>query len=221
MSSGSDRLRPLWDFDDLGGSEARLREQLERETTDGDRAEVLTQLARVEGLRERFEKGEELIYQAEALAGDSVAARIRIDLERGRLLRSSGDAFGAMPKFEAAYNAAMEAGELFMAVDAAHMCAIAAADRGSRLGWTQRGIEIAEASPDRSVSYWLGPLYNNLGVDHASAGEREAALDAFQRALGIRLRYPENQQAIQWAKKSVAEALGALGRDEEAKAILG
>jgi tetratricopeptide (TPR) repeat protein len=217
----TDRLRALWDFDDLDGSEQRLREQLDRESTDAGRAEVLTQLARVEGLRERFNRGEELIYQAEALAGDSLVARIRIDLERGRLLRSSGDAYGSMPHFEAAYNAAIKGGEMFMAVDAAHMCAIAAGDRGSRLGWTQRGIEIAEASTDRNVSYWLGPLYNNLGVDHADAGEKKAALDAFQRALEIRRRYPENLQAIQWAKEAVAEALRALGRDEEAKAVLG
>ena len=40
-----DRLRPFWDFDDLDGSERRLREQLERETSDSGRAEVLTLLA--------------------------------------------------------------------------------------------------------------------------------------------------------------------------------
>jgi len=216
----TDRLRAFWDFDDLDGTEASLREQLERETTGGGRAEVLTQLARVEGLREKFDKGEELIRQAEALAGDSGAARIRIDLERGRLLRSSGNHSSAMPRFEAAYNAAMRARELFMAIDAAHMCALAAPNRGSRLGWTQRGIDVAEASSDRNVSYWLGPLYNNLGVDHADAGEHEAALTAFQRALEVRLRYPENPQAIQWARESVAEALRALGRDDQAKAVL-
>ena len=216
----TDRLRAFWDFDDLDGTEASLREQLERETTGGGRAEVLTQLARVEGLREKFDKGEELIRQAEAFAGDSGAARIRIDLERGRLLRSSGNHSSAMPRFEAAYNAAMRARELFMAIDAAHMCALAAPNRGSRLGWTQRGIDVAEASSDRNVSYWLGPLYNNLGVDHADAGEHEAALTAFQRALEVRLRYPENPQAIQWARESVAEALLALGRDDQAKAVL-
>ena len=100
------------------------------------------------------------------------------------------------------------------------MCAIAAPDRVSRQAWTQRGIDIAQASPDRNVSYWLGPLYNNLGVDHAEAGEHDAALDAFKRALEVRLRYPENPPAIQWAKESVAEQLRALGRDEEAKAVL-
>jgi hypothetical protein len=47
----ADRLRPVWEFDDLDASEQRFREQLERETTDAGRAEVLTQLARVQGLR--------------------------------------------------------------------------------------------------------------------------------------------------------------------------
>jgi tetratricopeptide (TPR) repeat protein len=215
----TDRLRPLWDFGDLDGSERRLREQLEREITDGGRAEVLTQLARVEGLRKRFDRGEELIRQAEELANDSIAARIRIDLERGRLLRSGGDPEGAMPRFEAAYSAALAAGEMFLAVDAAHMCALAAPDRAARRGWTERGIQLAEASPDRNVSYWLGPLYNNLGVDCAEAGEKEAALDAFRRGLEARLGHPENPEAIRWAKESVAEALRALGREQDALGV--
>ncbi len=68
----ADRLRGLWDFADLEGSEARLGAQLEREPDHAGRAEVLTQLARV-------------------------------DLERGRLLRSGGDPAAAFPLFERAF----------------------------------------------------------------------------------------------------------------------
>ena len=124
----TDRLRGLWNFDDLDGTEQRLHAQLDQETTGGGRAEVLTQLARVQGLKEQFDQGEQLIAMAQSLANDSAMARIRIDLERGRLLRSRGDAVAAMPLFEAAFNAAREANEQFIAVDAAHMCAIAAPD---------------------------------------------------------------------------------------------
>src|SRR6476659_9203829 len=85
-----DRLRPLWDFDDLDATEARLRQQLQREESDAGRAEVLTQLARVQGLRDDFDGCEQLLQEAEPLAGDAVA-RVRIELERGRKLRSSGD----------------------------------------------------------------------------------------------------------------------------------
>jgi tetratricopeptide (TPR) repeat protein len=69
------------------------------------------------------------------------------------------------------------------------------------------------------VSYWLGPLYNNLGWEYQDAGEHEAALEAFQRALASRERYPEAPASIQHAKEAVAEALRALGRDDEASRL--
>ena len=81
-----DRLRPLWDFDDLDASERRFRAQLEEETTDAGRAEVVTQLARVESLRGRYEQCDVLLDEAEALGG----AEVRVLLERGRRVRSSG-----------------------------------------------------------------------------------------------------------------------------------
>src|SRR5215211_3973592 len=56
-----DSLRPLWDFDDLDATESRLREALAGVDDDPSRAEILTQLARVEGLRDNFEAGDALI----------------------------------------------------------------------------------------------------------------------------------------------------------------
>jgi|ERR1051326_5414084 tetratricopeptide (TPR) repeat protein len=206
-----DRLRRLWDFNDLEATGARLRSQLETETGDAGRAEVLTQLARLQGLRGEFRAGEALLRRAERLAGKSATPRIRIDLERGRLLRSGGEPGAALPLFVGAYEAALAAGEEFLAADAAHMAALAAPDRAGKLEWTQRGIDVADSTSDREVAYWLGPLLNNLGVAHAEWGEREAALAAFERALEVRLRYPENPEAIQWARDSVAEARQALG----------
>jgi len=205
-----DRLRRLWNFDDLDATEGRLRAQLESEAHEGGQAEVLTQLARVRGLRDDFAGGERLLEEAERRAGASKAARIRIDLERGRLLRSAGDSAAALPLFMSAFHAAIAAGEQFLAADAAHMAALAAPDRAGKLDWTQRGIDIAEASPDRDVAYWLGPLLNNLGVEYAESGEHQKALAAFERALEIRLRYPENQDAIAWARESVEEARAAV-----------
>jgi tetratricopeptide (TPR) repeat protein len=207
-----DRLRRLWDFDDLDVSESRFRTQLENEQSDEGRAEVLTQLARGQGLRDQFAEGYRLLDEAAALAGPSVIAHIRIQLERGRLRRSSGDVAGALPLFESAYETALDAGEQFLAADAAHMAALAAPDRQAMLAWTEKGTVIAEASSDPQVSYWLGPLLNNLGSAYMSSGEYEAALDSFQRALEVRQRYPDNPKAIQFAKEAVAEAMAALGR---------
>ena len=98
-----DPLRGHWDFADLDGSEERLQVQLAEESDDAGRAEVLTQLARVEGLRGDFERCERLLEESEGLAGSSDVAKVRIDLERGRKLRSSGDGAAALPLFEAAF----------------------------------------------------------------------------------------------------------------------
>lgn len=214
-----DRLRPLWDFDDLDASERRFEEQLQKETSAAGRAEVLTQLARVQGLRVRFAEGDRLIDQAQALSDGSAAVEARIQMERGRLRNSSGDAVAALPMFEAAFEIADEAGEKFLAADAAHMAALASPDREGKLEWTERGIRIATETSDRDVAYWLGPLYNNVGWEYQDAGEYDAALDAFRLALAARERYPEMPALIQQAKEAVGEALRALGREGEASRL--
>ena len=94
----SDPLRPLWDFDDLDATEARFRAL---------RAEALTQLARVEGLRDRFDEGDRLLDE---VVEQDARVRIRVDLERGRLRRSSGDKEAALPLFESAFAKALDAG---------------------------------------------------------------------------------------------------------------
>ncbi len=216
----ADRLRGLWDFDDLDSTERRFRELLEAEADPGSRAEILTQLARVRGLRGEFADGERLIEEAEALASKNVVARVRIDLERGRLRRSGGDAEAALPLFESAFRTAVEGGELALAADAAHMAALAAPNREGMLAWTQAGIDVAESTADPSVRYWLGPLLNNLGWEHFEAGEYTDALRAFERALVERERDPANRSAIEIARYAVAKTLRALDRSSEAVPLL-
>jgi len=214
----SDRLRELWDFDDLGASEERLRAQLEAEAADEGRAEVLTQLARVEGLRGDFDAGEQLVVEAEELGGPAGVVAARVDLERGRLRRSAGEREAALPLFESAYAKAVDAQEWFIAADAAHMAALAVTDREGLVAWTLHGIALAEERED--ASYWRGPLLNNLGWEYLEAGEHELALDAFERALTARERDPSNRGAIEIARYAVAKALRALGRPEEAIPLL-
>ena len=203
----SDPLRPYWDFNDLDESERRFRAL---------RAEALTQLARVEGLRERFEEGHRLLDEAAGEAGARV--RIRVDLERGRLHRSSGDKGAALPLFESAFEAALAAREDWLAADAAHMCALAAPDREGMHAWTNRGIELAETSD--AARYWAGPLLNNLGWEHFDAGEHEQALEAFERALVVREQEPEKPTEIAIARYCIGKALLALGRPADAAAQL-
>src|SRR3954449_4067741 len=213
-----ERLRELWGFDDPEASETRAREQLERETTDAGRAEVLTQLAGIEGLQDRFDAGDKLIDDAVALAAGDEVALARIELERGRLRRSAGDPEAARPMFERSFGIAARMGQTFIAADAAHMVALVAGNREGVVGWTRRGIELAEADDD--ARHWLGPLYNNLGWEYYEAGDFEQALDAFERQVVARERDADNRQALEIARYSVGKALRAVGRSAEAVRML-
>jgi tetratricopeptide (TPR) repeat protein len=187
------------------------------------RAEALTQLARVEGLRGNFGEAERLLLEAEEDAGSNPAAWARIHLEHGRLQRSRGDAVAALSRFKAAFATALQVGEEFLAADAAHMAALASADKNDHegmLAWTQRGIRVAQEFPDEHAEYWLGPLLNNLGWEYHRMGNHELALDAFQRALEARERHPEQRFKIEIARYAVGKTLRLLGRPEEAASIL-
>ena len=213
----ADRLRPLWDFDDLDATEERLRAALAGERTEPGRAEVLTSSARVEGLRGRFDAAGELLDEAAGLAGDSDVALARIDLERGRVRRSAGEPAAALPLFESAFAAASAADEGFIAADVAHMAALAAPDRATLLDWTRRGLDLAGSDAD--AAYWAGPLLNNLGWAHAEGGANAEALDAFERALRAREMQGDAAQ-VEIARYAVGRTLRALGRPAEAAAAL-
>jgi len=207
-----DRLRPLWDFGDLDASEARFHAQLGRETTDAGRAEVLSQLARVEGLRANYAQCDALLREAEALGG----AEARVLLERGRWARSSGQPGAGQTQFEHAFELARAGGDDVLAVDAAHMVAIV----DDMEAWTARGVEIAASSDDPGVRYWLGPLYNNVGWSRYEAGDAAGALEAFELALASRERDDPRPHSVAIARYAVGKALRASGRPAEAAAAL-
>jgi tetratricopeptide (TPR) repeat protein len=208
-----DRLRRLWDFGDLDLSERRFTEQLEHEVDDAGRAEVLTQLARIEGLRGAFDRSGDLLDEAARLGAGSALVEIRVSLERGRLLRSSGDPAATYPFFVSAFERAAGAGEYYLAGDAAHMAALAAPHDEDFRAWTTRGIELGEREP--AAAYWRGPLLNNLGWTLHERGAHDEALSAFERALAVR-EEDADEYAVELARYAVAGALRSLGRPAEA-----
>jgi tetratricopeptide (TPR) repeat protein len=204
----------LWNVLDLDATEARLHEALSREQTDSGRSEVLTQLARVESQRGRHDAAHALVENAETLASGSAMAGIRVNLERGRILRLEGKPAEALPLFEEAYRASLSAGEDFIAADAAHMCALA----GDRVAWTKRGLELADRSP--SAARWRVTLLLNLGEWHWERGEHNEALEKYQAALDAPAAHGTIPLVRELARYGAGRALRALGRPAEAIPLL-
>jgi tetratricopeptide (TPR) repeat protein len=204
--SGEDRLRSLIDPLDVDGTEERFRAALATETTDPGRAEVLTQLARVELARGRLDAAQSLLEEADALAGEAGVARARVLLEGGRVARKARSDRAAVPLLARAYDEALAAGEWFIAADAAHSCLLA----GDMISWTERGLDVAESH--QAAAYWKGTLLMNLGDWQFERGLYEESLASFRAALEARERESRNPELTEHARLGIARALQALGR---------
>jgi tetratricopeptide (TPR) repeat protein len=215
----AEEIDARWDFTRPEESERRFRVLLDEiEAGTGAAAEVLTQIARSQGLQGRFEEAHRTLDGVEPLLGAHASRpRARYLLERGRVLNSSGRPEEAFPLFIHALGVALAAGEDFYAVDAAHMAAIVSPG-DNVLNWNRRGLAMAEASRDPRARRWRGSLYNNLGWAHHDRGEFDEALRCFEQALEARQAQGEAAlvRAAQWC---VARGLRSLGRAEDALAI--
>jgi tetratricopeptide (TPR) repeat protein len=206
----------LWDYAQPDQTEIKFRAiLLQIPEDDPALLELLTQIARAQGLQHKFEKAHQTLDQVKRrLGGVASRPQIRYLLERGRLYNSSGDAEGARPFFEQALDLATQLNEDFYAVDALHMLAIVSpSDQALTLNW--RAIKRAESSADARARSWLASLYNNLGWNYHDRGEYESALEAFEKAESYR-RAKGSVPEIRVALWCVARALRSLKRFEEA-----
>lgn len=209
-------LDSLWDYSDPAQTERTFREILfQIPEEDPAFLELLTQIARAQGLQRKFKEANKTLNQVKRRLGKGASrAHVRYLLERGRVLASSGQSGEARSFFEQALAFAKELREDFYAVDALHMLAIIAA-AGESLTLNLQAIEMARSSPQEKARNWLGSLYNNTGWSYHAIGEYSSALaifekaEAWQRAMGR-----ENETRI--ASWCVARALRSLGRFEEA-----
>lgn len=208
----------LWDYDHPDSTESAFRALLPSAEASGDRdyhAQLLTQIARTEGLQLKFDAAAATLDRAEALLTPELeVARVRLLLERGRVLNSSKRGEESKPHFRAAWDLAREAGADGYAVDAAHMLGIVESGDSS-LAWNRTAIDAAERSSDPKARKWLGSLYNNLGWTHHGKGDFETALDLFHKALRER-EAAGRPGPIRIARWCVARTLRSLKRYDEA-----
>ena len=214
-------LDKLWDFDDPAATEAKFRSLLPSARGSSNKdylIQLLTQIARAQGLQRRFEEAHATLDEAAAsLEPGMTVCRVRYLLERGRVLNSANDKQKASPLFNEAWQLAREAGEDFYAVDAAHMLGICEPPE-SALAWNERAMEVAEKSPQPRAQGWLGSLYNNIGWTYHDLGRYERALEMFTRAQDY-WRKRQNPDRLRIARWTVARAMRSLGRFEDSLAM--
>ena len=206
----------LWDYSHPDQTEAKFRETLLHIPEDAPAfLELLTQIARAQGLQHKFEKSHQTLDQVELRLGDAASrVKVRYLLERGRILNSSGHPDKAHAFFEQALDFAQQIAEDFYAVDALHMLAIISPP-GQSLDLNLRSIKLAESSGQERARNWLGSLYNNTGWSYHDIGDYASALEIFEKAEAWQRshgRVSETRIAV-W---SVARTLRSLNRVEEA-----
>jgi tetratricopeptide (TPR) repeat protein len=213
-------LDALWDYDDPAHSEDRFRALVptaERDDNRGFHVELLTQIARAEGLQRRFDQAHRTLDQAAAMLDDGPSrSRLRYLLERGRILNSAGDTAAAAELFQQAWELGRGTSQDDLAVDAAHMLGIAAPP-AERLAWHDQALSLAEASPDPRARRWRASLANNIGWTYHDEGRYDGALAMFEQALAWRREAGQEREII-IAWWCVGRALRSLGRLTDALA---
>ena len=208
----------LWDYNQPAATETQFRALLPQAEAAGDPAylaELLTQVARSEGLQRRFADAHRTLDRVERLlpAGRG-RAQVRYLLERGRVHNSAGEPDRARPLFLAAWEQARAQGADFDAIDAAHMLALVVPPDAA-LAWNLQALDLTEATPDARAKKWLGALYNNIGWTYHDQGDYARALAVFEKGLAWReaANQPRETRIAQW---TVARTLRSLGRVDEA-----
>ena len=214
-------IHGLWDYNDPACTESKLRAVLAKAVASDDRgyhAELLTQIARAQGLQRQFDEAHATLDRADAMIGsDMRRAKVRLLVERGRVFNSSGSADKAKPLFVEAWELASGEGIDGLAVDAAHMVA-AVEVREEGLKWNHKALDLANSSSDPDAQRWTGSLCNNIGWSHHSNGEYDKALIYFEQALQHR-RAQGKADDIRIARWCIARCLRSLNRVEEALAV--
>jgi tetratricopeptide (TPR) repeat protein len=207
----------LWDYDRPDETESSFRELLRLSESDEDQTyqlQLLTQIARAEGLQGHFAEAHATLDRVEpSLEAAAPVVWVRYQLERGRVYNSAGEPDQARPLFEAAWQNGRAAGLDGFAIDAAHMLAIVAPSPDEVMAWNLNALELAQRSSDPRARKWLGSLYNNIGWAYHDQGDYERALEIFEMALEWR-KSQDQPKPARIALWCVGRALRSLGRVE-------
>lgn len=212
----------LWDYNSPAATEAKFRELLPAAESSGElsyRGQLLTQIARTQGLQGRFDEAHATLDSVERMPLEQLPlARVRYLLERGRTFNSSGKPDHARPLFETAFEVAVQNGLESFAIDAAHMIAIVEPLPDAQLRCNLRALELAEKSKGERARKWRASLYNNIGWAYFDQKQFEKAMEMFEKAVVLR-EQAQQPRELRIGRYCVAKTLRMQGRIDAAMAI--
>jgi len=212
----------LWDYnnpEETGKKFKALLPDADKLKDKSKYLELLTQIARTEGLQRRFEDAHRTLDKAmKMILPEHIIPRIRYMLERGRVYNSSKETEKAAEIFNAAFQQAVKYHEDFYAIDAAHMLGIVEKEEES-LKWNEIAIRMAEDSKDKRANGWLGSLYNNTAWTYHDMKQYDKSLELFEKNVKWHSERNSNQKMISIARWSVARTLRSKGKINEALEI--
>jgi tetratricopeptide (TPR) repeat protein len=208
----------MWDYNDAAATEVRFRSLIPQALESGNAnyyAELLTQVARAQGLQGRFDEAHATLDSAYAtIENEKSVAMVRYLLERGRAHNSSGEPEVSKEYFLRAHDLAIKIGADFYAVDALHMLGIVEPPE-KQMEWNLKALALAEESEDERARKWRGSLYNNMGWTYHERGDYEEALDMFDKSLAFREEMNDSAGVL-IARWTIARTMRSLGRLNEA-----
>ncbi len=212
----------MWDYQHPDSTEIVFTEILEglKDSSESSydaeyHAELLTQIARTQGLQGKFIQAHATLDSVKNMLNDNMkTANIRYLLERGRVFNSSGEWEISKPIFLKAYEFGVENNLDIYTLDAAHMMGIVEPP-GKQLEWSLKALKIAEETSDTNCKGWLGPLYNNIGWTFHDLKEFDKTLIYFQKGYDWRMDAGDEKGA-RIAKWTVGRCLRSLEKYNEA-----
>lgn len=213
----------LWDYHDPARSERAFRDllpQFEAGDDPSQLGQLLTQMARAQGLQRNFDGARTTLMRVERSLDqrDVPIVRVRYLLEFGRVLNSSGSPRDAKPYFQQAFELAHRQGLDFYSIDAAHMIAIVEPAPADQLRWNELALELAEKSADARARGWRGSLYNNIGWTYFEQKDYDRAMEVFEKAVNFRTEAGKARE-LRIARYCVAKTLRMQGKIDDALMI--
>ena len=147
--------------------------------------EILTQIARAEALQGKASDAERTLIQAEKALPSvtALAPRLRILLERGRLLTAARTPMQARERFLEVWGLAKDVpSAAHFAIDAANMMSRIETPK-KRNEWTLQALALAEQSHDPRAQRWRGVLFVSLGWHLLEQLQLPKAFEAFEKSV--------------------------------------